>query len=175
LENILIWIKANSGMIPFEPQKINFPSLCQNTIDCLELIAGKKNIRINYIPRDQSIIWADKNMLETILRNLISNAIKFTEENGKIEINTETNNSSISITVSDNGIGMSRDAINKAFDISQTYTTKGTAKEDGTGFGLLLCQEFVGINGGEIWIESELGKGSDIKFTTPLFVNQNNN
>jgi len=169
LENILTWIKANSGKIPFTPQKIVFSALCQDIIESLELIAGKKNIKINDLNKDALIIWADKNMLEIILRNIISNAIKFTEENGQIEIKTEKNSKMCTVTVSDNGIGMSPDAIKKAFDISQTYTTRGTAKEEGTGFGLLLCQEFIKINRGEIWIESELGKGSDLKFTLPVF------
>jgi len=169
LENILTWIKANSGKIPFTPQKIVFSALCQDIIESLELIAGKKNIKINDLNKDALIIWADKNMLEIILRNIISNAIKFTEENGQIEIKTEKNSKMCTVTVSDNGIGMSPDAIKKAFDISQTYTTRGTAKEEGTGFGLLLCQEFIKINRGEIWIESELGKGSDLKFTLPVY------
>jgi len=170
LENILTWVKTYSGKIPFEPQKLNFGSLCLDIVEGMMLIADKKNITINYLPKEQIIISADKNMLETILRNLISNSIKFTEEGGQIEINTEKNGSNYTINVSDNGIGMTPDAIKKIFDISQTYTTRGTAKEEGTGFGLLLCQEFIKINGGEIWIESKLGKGSNLKFTLPLFV-----
>ena len=172
LGNILTWVKANSGKIPFEPQKLDFNSLCQDIIESTELIAKKKNIKVSFLPMEQIIIFADKNMLETILRNLISNSIKFTEENGQVDILAEKNKTTYTISVSDNGIGMSKDAIKKVFDISKTYTTKGTAQEDGTGFGLLLCQDFAKINGGEIQIESELGKGSDMKFTLPVFTEE---
>ncbi|MGZ2368635.1 PAS domain S-box protein [Ancylomarina sp. YFZ004] len=170
LENILIWVKANSGEISYKPQKLNFTDTCKEVIDNLKLSADIKNIKINAPSMDGNILFADQNLLVAVLRNLVSNSIKFTEENGQIDICSERNHKNLTITVSDNGVGMTTEAIKKVFDISQTYTTKGTADESGTGFGLLLCQEFVEINGGEIWIESELGKGCEIKFTTPLFV-----
>jgi len=106
-------------------------------------------------------------MFKTVIRNLISNAIKFTNQGGKINVYAEQNNISTTITVSDNGLGMTQETVNKLFDISQIHTTKGTANEVGTGLGLLLCRDFIEKHGGKIWVESELGNGSDFKFTLP--------
>jgi signal transduction histidine kinase len=109
-------------------------------------------------------------MLKTIILNLVSNAIKFTNSGGRININAEENSGNVIISVSDNGVGITPDNLAKLFDISEIITTKGTAKETGTGLGLLLCKEFVEKHGGKIWVESEVGKGSDFKFTLPVSV-----
>ena len=106
-------------------------------------------------------------MLKAILRNLVSNAIKFTNPNGKIKLSAEKVNQDILFSVSDNGVGIDEERLKKLFDISQFQTTLGTAKEKGTGFGLLLCKEFVDKQGGKIWVESEIGKGSIFYFTIP--------
>lgn len=108
-------------------------------------------------------------MLKAIFRNIVSNAIKFTESGGQIEIFAEENNEEVTITISDNGVGIKPDDLSKLFDISQMRTTSGTNKEEGSGLGLLLCKEFVEKNGGRIWVESKYGKGSDFKFTLPAF------
>jgi signal transduction histidine kinase len=108
-------------------------------------------------------------MLKTIVLNLVSNAIKFTNRGGAIKINAEQNSENVTISVSDNGVGIKTEDMVKMFDISQVLTTKGTAKETGTGLGLLICKEFVEKHGGKIWVESEVGKGSDFKFTLPIF------
>jgi two-component system sensor histidine kinase/response regulator len=113
-------------------------------------------------------------MLKTVLRNLVSNAIKFTNNGGAINITAEENPGNVTISVSDNGIGIKPNSLSKLFDISQIITTTGTAKETGTGLGLLLCKEFVEKHGGKIWVESEEGKGSDFKFTLPIFTEQAN-
>ena len=168
LEDILLWVSANSGKIPFEPQKLNLATICNEVIENVKLTANTKNILINYFTAEEIIIFADKNILDTILRNLISNAIKFTNNGGKIDIYAEINHKIVTITVSDNGIGITQKLKNKLFDISQTQTTKGTEGESGTGLGLLLCKEFVEKHGGTIWVESKEGKGSDFKFTMPL-------
>jgi signal transduction histidine kinase len=104
----------------------------------------------------------------------LSNAIKFTNNNGTININAEENSENVTISVSDNGIGIAPDNLTKLFDIAQVLTTKGTAEETGTGLGLLLCKEFVEKHGGKIWVESEVGKGSNFKFTMPIFIEQAN-
>ncbi len=172
LIDILTWVKANSGKIPYEPQILGCNDICEEVIENLNLAAKIKNIKIIPPELNEIILFADKNLLEAVLRNLISNAIKFTHEGGNVQISIKADDSNASITVSDNGVGMTDETIKKIFDISQTYTTKGTAEENGTGFGLLLCQEFIELNGGKIWIESELGKGSHINFTTSLFIDQ---
>ena len=113
------------------------------------------------------IIKADVYMLKAILRNLVSNAIKFTNNGGKIEIAASHDNSSTSISVSDNGIGIKPQVLEKLFNIVSIHSSKGTANELGTGLGLLLCKEFVDKHGGKIWIESEENKGTKVSFTLP--------
>jgi len=108
-------------------------------------------------------------MFKTILRNLISNAIKFTHHKGQIDIYTEISGNSLIITVSDNGVGIPEDVQKIIFSTTQPYTTMGTGEEKGTGFGLLLCRDFVEKHGGKIWVESKLGVGSAFKFTLPIF------
>jgi PAS domain S-box-containing protein len=168
LEDILMWVRANSGKIPYEPQKLNFGTICEDIIESLKQYADSKEITINNFLADEINIFADKNMLNTILRNLVSNSIKFTNRNGRIDIYAETNRTNAIITVSDNGIGIEPDTINKLFDISQIITKTGTANENGTGFGLILCKEFVEKHYGKIWAESEFGNGCNFKFTMPL-------
>ena len=176
LEDILIWIRSQSGKLPFNPQKLNLSTICTKDIENLKLIANNKNIKINYAFWNDLFVYADKNMLNTILRNLVSNAIKYTNFGGKIDIYAEQNKTHVTITVSDNGVGIDSETMAKLFEISQIQTTEGTAKEKGTGLGLLICKEFVEINGGKIWVTSTLGKGSDFKFTVPTHVTfQDNN
>ncbi|MDG1278344.1 MAG: GAF domain-containing protein [Algoriphagus sp.] len=172
LEDILTWVRANSGKIPFEPQKINLGTICNIVIQNLKLTANAKDITIKQFAIDEISIFADRNMLSTILRNLISNAIKFTQKSGNIDVYAESKDRFVEITISDSGIGMSPEIKNRLFDISQKISKEGTENESGTGLGLLLCKEFVEKHGGKIWVESEVGKGSDFKFTLPL-INEN--
>jgi len=174
LEDILMWVRAQTGKIPFEPKKLSFADICKDILEILKPNANAKNITINYSTPNEINVFADKDMLKTVLRNLISNAIKFTNKNGAININSEENSGNVTISVSDNGIGITPDNLIKLFDISHVLTTKGTAEETGTGLGLLLCKEFVEKHGGKIWVESEVGKGSDFKFTLPIFTEQPN-
>lgn len=169
LEDILIWVKAQSGKFPYNPQKQNLTCICNEAIENLNLAANNKRININNHITEEISIYADKNMLTTILRNLISNAIKFTNSNGKIDITAEQYGSIVTILVSDNGVGIDSETIKKLFDITQKTSTEGTANESGTGLGLLLCKEFIDKHCGKIWVESELGKGSNFKFTMPLY------
>jgi len=174
LEDILKWAGAQQGKIPFEPQILNFRDICIDIFEILSPNANTKNITINYSAPDKINIFADIDMLKTLIRNLVSNAIKFTNNGGVININAEQNSENVTISVSDNGIGITPDNLKKLFDISEVLTTKGTAGESGTGLGLLLCKEFVEKHGGKIWVESEVGKGSEFKFTLPVFSRQVN-
>jgi signal transduction histidine kinase len=115
------------------------------------------------------VVYADIDMLKIVLRNLISNAIKFTEYGGTIKISAKQSESEILITVRDNGIGINPDDLEKLFHISKMKSSMGTAMETGTGLGLLLCKEFVEKHHGKIWVESEFGNGSEFKFTMPVF------
>jgi len=168
LEDILMWARSQSGKLSFEPSEFNFKTSCDKVVEIFKPSANNKSITINVIETEKIIVFADINMLNTILRNLISNAIKFTNNNGTIYIYAQQNNSGVTISVSDNGIGIATEILSKLFDISQMYTSIGTANEKGTGLGILLCKEFVEKHGGKIWVESELGKGSEFKFTLPF-------
>ena len=169
LESLLNWARMQSGKIPFLPQKLQLSSICNETIELLKANSISKNINLKYSVADNIFIFADKYMLSTILRNLVSNAIKFTNNGGEIKINAEIKNAIVMITISDNGIGISKEIINKLFDITQLYTSVGTQKEEGTGLGLVLCKDFVEKHSGRIWVESKLGIGSNFKFTMPIF------
>jgi signal transduction histidine kinase len=173
LEDILMWARTQQGKIPFNPQKLSFADICKNILENLNPNADAKNIVLDYSKVDHLTVFADIDMLKTVLRNLVSNAIKYTNSGGRININAEENSGSVIISVSDNGVGITPDNLAKLFDISEVITTTGTAKETGTGLGLLLCREFVEKHGGKIWVESEVGKGSDFKFTLPIYIQPN--
>ncbi len=167
LESLLIWARTQSGKIPYDPQNLNFNSLSFDVAAVLKLTANNKNISINLLNTEELNVIADNNMLRAILRNLISNAIKFTPNGGRIDVHAIQTDLQTTISVSDNGIGMTGETINKLFDITQTHSTPGTEKETGTGLGLLLCKELVNKHNGAIWVESETGKGSSFKFSIP--------
>jgi len=168
LENLLDWAKTQTGKIEFYPENIILETIFIEIIEIVKNIASQKNITINYQISDSLIVYADINMLNSILRNLITNAIKFTHKNGVINLKAIKLNEKIQITVSDNGIGMTEETKNKLFKINEKISTLGTEKETGTGLGLLLCKEFVAIHNCEIWVETELDKGSDFIFTLPV-------
>ena len=169
LDDIIAWARTQQGNIPFKPQSFRLSTVCENILEILNQSASAKNITIS----DSSVynidVFADIDMIKTILLNLVSNTIKFTNRGGKINISAEHNSDNVTISVSDNGVGIPIENLSKLFDISEILTTKGTAGETGTGLGLLLCKEFVEKHGGKIWVKSVVGKGSDFKFTLPLF------
>ena len=160
------------GKFPFDPQILSFTDNCKDAVEVLNPIAKAKNIALDYSTADHINIFADVNMFKAVLRNLVSNAIKFTNNGGTISITAKQIDSNITISVSDNGIGIAPHNLMKLFEISEVISTKGTAEETGTGLGLLLCKEFVEKHNGKIWVESEVGKGSDFKFTLPIFTEQ---
>lgn len=166
-------LTVHSGKITFNPQNLIFADICKNILEILNTIASAKKVTINLLTQNHISVFSDADMLKTILYNLISNAIKFTIIGGIIDIKAEEEQDNIEISVSDNGIGMSAEKMKKLFDISRIQTSLlGTSNETGTGFGLLLCKEFVEKHGGKIWVESRCGKGSDFKFTLPVFNKQ---
>jgi signal transduction histidine kinase len=168
LEDILLWSSVQFRRIPFNPQCISIKEIVNTILELIQQSASAKNITINYFEKDRFNAFADCYMLKAILRNLVTNAIKFTKSGGSININAEKNSENVLISVSDNGIGISPEYLTKLFDISEVISTKGTANEIGTGLGLLLCKEFVEKHGGKIWVESVVGKGSEFKFTLPI-------
>jgi len=168
LEDILQWTNSQSGKLPFIPQLIKLDEFCNEQIEHIKSHADTKQITVNYFEEVNIQVYADVNMLKTILRNLMLNAVKFTNSSGQISVYAEKNDTYAIITISDTGIGISEKNIAKLWNVTERYTTAGTSGETGTGFGLLLCKEFVEKHGGQIWVESELGKGSNFKFTVPL-------
>jgi PAS domain S-box-containing protein len=168
LENLLNWAQAQTGQISFNPQILNMQDIILDVINSFGSSAALKSLTLNYSIPAQIVVFADQNMLKTVLHNLVSNAIKFSNQGGEIFIQSELYDSFVEITVSDEGIGMTEDSRNKLFDIDKVTTSKGTANEKGSGLGLILCKEFVEKNGGEIWVKSEIGKGSKFTFTIPL-------
>jgi signal transduction histidine kinase len=174
LENLLEWANSQRGKISFNPVPINLGELFNEEFSMLNEMAIKKNIELINSFNDNLTIIADKNMIKTILRNLISNAIKFTHKNGKVEVKAMTENQHVEISVSDSGIGMTQETIAKLFRIDSNLSTRGTENEKGTGLGLFLCREFVEKHGGRIWAESEVGTGSTFKLILPLDLNSSN-
>ncbi len=173
LENLLEWANSQRGKISFVPETINVSELIAEEFSMLDDMAKGKNIGLISNVSKEIVIAADKNMLRTILRNLITNAIKFTHKNGKVEVNATTYINHLELAVSDNGVGMSRDIMSKLFKIDANLTSRGTENERGTGLGLFLCKEFVEKHGGKIWTESEEGKGSTFKFLLPFDLRSN--
>jgi signal transduction histidine kinase len=167
LDNLLDWAKSQTGQIDFNPENFLLQPIIEKVVNTLISSAIIKNISIDFFQSDKIVVCADQNMLRTILRNLITNAIKFTNSGGKISIYAVSKQDQIYITVEDNGVGMDNETINKLFSLSNPITTIGTAKERGTGLGLILCREFVERNGGKIMVVSEVGKGSRVTFTIP--------
>jgi two-component system, sensor histidine kinase and response regulator len=168
LENLLEWSRSQTEGIEYNPQNLILKNLVIETENLCENLAKEKNISILHDIPDNLKVYADQNMLNAILRNLITNAIKFTNNGGNITITSILQNAEIVITVSDTGIGMNEDTKKKLFNIHEKISILGTEKESGTGLGLILCKEFVEKQGGKIWVESELGKGSHFKFSIPL-------
>ncbi len=168
LENLLDWANSNRGNMIYSPEKFYIGKVFYEIVESQSEFAIKKNINLINTISEDVMISADKNMFRSILRNLISNAIKFTPRKGKIMILTIVKNGFLEVSVKDNGMGMSEEIKNNLFKIGVYQSTKGTEKEKGTGLGLILCKDFVHKHGGELWVESELGKGSTFKFTLPL-------
>ena len=174
LENLLEWANSQRGKISFNPVPLNLGEILKEDLRILNEMAVRKNIELNNHFTDDLTVVADKNMIKTILRNLISNAIKFTHKNGKVEVTATTDNKRVVISVSDSGIGMSKETIAKLFRIDSNLSIRGTENEKGTGLGLILCKEFIEKHGGKIWVESETGKGSIFMFTLPMNIKLSN-
>ncbi len=169
LEDLLVWAKSQSGRLSFEPEPISLDKVCNELIKLARFQAKTKNISISYFEAKDIKVFADIDNFKTIMRNLISNAIKFTNQNGKISVYTRKDNNNAIISVSDNGVGIEEKNMSKIWEITKEFIEIGTAGERGTGLGLVLCKEFVEKNGGTIWVESQLGKGSIFSFTLPLY------
>ncbi len=165
LENLLQWSRAQTGRIEYNPQFISLKEITDNTIDLLMMNIENKKLKVKVNIDEQIKAWADGNMITTVIRNLISNAIKFSHPEDSIIIRAIKSNDKVEVSVIDQGVGIKKEDQEKLFRIDQNLTTRGTSDETGTGLGLILCKEFIEKNGGEIWVESEINKGSAFRFT----------
>ncbi len=168
LENLLEWSRSQTGRMDMKAEKIDMHDLIEENFGLLSNQAAKKKVMLLSSVPDNTYAFADANMIRTVIRNLISNAIKYTKEGDKISCNTSIKKNNLLIEITDTGIGIKPQNLEKLFRIDENYTTHGTDDESGTGLGLILCKEFVNRNGGDIWAESTFGEGSTFKFTLPL-------
>ena len=174
LDNLLIWANSQSGNLKYKPKIIALVQQVNNVISFLEIQAIDKDITILNTVEKNIFVKADENMLDTILRNLISNAIKFTPPKGKIQIFSTLKDDFIEVAVKDNGVGIVESALKDIFSVGELNSSLGTSNEQGSGLGLILCKDFVESHGGKIWVESEVNKGSEFKFTIPVWKDTEN-
>jgi signal transduction histidine kinase len=166
LNNLLDWTLLQMDKLNLQAAKIDIHNIVEENIQLLRSLQGKDIVLTNEVPLN-AIGFADSNTINLVIRNLMTNAIKFTNDGGKVIINAKEKASEWLVSVTDNGVGMNTDVLKMLFDKTAPYTTRGTANEKGTGLGLILCKEFIEKNGGKIWVESEEGKGSTFYFTLP--------
>ncbi|NJK85313.1 MAG: HAMP domain-containing histidine kinase [Bacteroidales bacterium] len=169
LENLLEWSRSQRGIIEFNPDFIKLADVIEQIKTFFKNNLNEKNLSLTLrLENEQLMVFADKQMLNVILRNLISNAIKFTNNNGNIQVKAFKNDDCVVIQVCDDGVGIEESMIKQLFKIDSTHTSLGTNQEKGTGLGLILTREFVVKHEGKIWAESTPGKGSTFSFTLPL-------
>lgn len=167
LENLLLWSKVQIGKLNPNFEKVYIADMINDTLSQLRLMADKKNIKIEVSLQNNLSLSLDKFMISTVLRNLISNSIKFTPKSGLININVEEKESNIQISIKDNGVGIDNENISRLFQTTEKFSMQGTENEEGTGLGLVLCKEFIDLHKGEIWVESQKGKGTTFSFALP--------
>ena len=167
LENLLQWSRAQTGRIEYCPKQFDFKILLDNAKEFFCPIAQKKNIKIKSNIKNSLPVYVDLDMMNTVIRNLLTNSIKFTDPGGFVKLEVKEEEHYFKIIVSDNGRGMDPGTIEKLFRIDVEHKSLGTSNEPGTGLGLIICKEFVEKNGGHISVKSDLGKGSQFSFTIP--------
>ncbi len=167
LENLLEWSRSQTGRLEMEKKNIDLEDMVEDNINLLSNNAAKKEIDLVNKLKPNSVAFIDGNMISTVIRNLMSNAIKYTPKKGSITITSSITGNFIELSVTDSGVGIKEENISKLFRIDMNYSTKGTSNETGTGLGLILCKEFVMKNEGEISVKSEHGKGSTFTVKLP--------
>ncbi len=169
LENLLEWSRTQRGNIKFEPVNFQLEDIIRNVIDIMQATAKSKDITLYYTIKNHSLsVNADAHMVSTIIRNLLSNSLKFTAKGGKVSVDAFEKDGMVTVEVADNGVGMTEEELNKLFHLDTHFTSSGTNNEKGTGLGLILIKDFVLMNGGKYKIKSSVGKGTSFSFTLPL-------
>lgn len=167
LTNLLEWSRAQLGRMEYNPEHVDLCEMIKETLSLTTDFAQQKSVKLNIDIPKFALAYIDKTMINSVLRNLITNAIKFSYPGGEVCIILKAEKDDYSISVKDNGVGIRPEDVKKLFRIDESITTKGTRNETGTGLGLILCKEFVEKNNGKIWLQSEPGKGSVFSFTLP--------
>jgi len=168
LENLLNWARSQTGAISYNPEMISINAIIDNNFSLLEISASNKSISLEKDIDDEIFVWADPSMINTVIRNLISNALKFTPERGKIIVSSNVRDSIANISIKDTGLGIDKKDLKTLFRIDKRHSSLGTNGEKGTGLGLILCKELIERNYGGISVESESGIGSSFTFSLPL-------
>ncbi|MBK7381303.1 MAG: PAS domain S-box protein [Ignavibacteriales bacterium] len=168
IENLLEWSRLQSGKMTFSPAKLNLYKSIETVQQVLIGVSSLKGITIINNTSKDSFVYADEKMLTSVLQNLITNSIKFSNPNSEIKISAASDKEIVTVSVSDKGIGMDEDTLSKIFSLDHSITTPGTAQEKGTGLGLVLCHEMIEKHSGKIWAASKKGIGTDFHFTLPL-------
>jgi len=167
LENLLSWSRLQRGVMDYCPEEMSFYDVAEDNLALFASKAESKQIRLSSSVAEDLRAYADYNMINTVVRNLLSNALKFSRAGDSINISATMSDRHVEIAVADTGIGILAEDLPKLFRVDSYHTNVGTAGETGTGLGLLLCQEMVEKNSGSIWVESEVGKGTTFRFTLP--------
>lgn len=168
LENLLTWARLQCDTLECRPQPVDIKTVAMVTIELLAPQAEQKQIALRNGITDSHMVYADVQMVNTVVRNLLSNSIKFTQRGGEVMLAVKPETRHLTILVSDTGIGIEAQHLPKLFRIDTKFTRLGTAQENGTGLGLVLCKEFVERNGGRIWVESQPNKGTTFGFSLPI-------
>ena len=168
LDNLLTWAKLQTQAIKYNPQAFDIHAKILETVEFLEGAFTKKSIKVKVLSKEKVMVFADANMISTVVRNLLANAVKFSHDHGHIDISVKKSDSFCEISIQDHGVGISPEDVKKIFRIDSNHSTLGTKGEKGTGLGLILCKEFIEKHDGKIWVESTPGKGSQFSFTLPL-------
>jgi PAS domain S-box-containing protein len=169
LENLLTWANSQRGRIVFSPEKFNLSRLIQENINLHKMHAEKKGVVLSSEIADDVSAYGDREMINTVIRNLINNALKFSNKGGKVDVEIHDKAGFFEVIIRDHGVGIPSGNIEKLFHVEGKYKSEGTAGESGTGLGLVLCKEFVDKNGGEIWCKSKEGAGTTFHFTIPNY------
>lgn len=167
IENLLTWARFQQGMMEYHPRHVNLQYIVARNVALLIQNAQQKQITLNNSVQEPIQVSIDEHMIDAVIRNLVSNAIKFTYPGGTIEISAAGDKNKVTLAVSDTGVGMTEKIMTNLFQIDAKTRQVGTKGEQGTGLGLILCKEFIDRHGGNIQVESEVGRGSTVKVTLP--------
>lgn len=168
LDNLLDWAGAQTGHLSSRKEPVIIGSLIRESMELVSKQAEEKHIKLVITKETDEPVQMDRNMISTVLRNLLTNAVKFTHQDGRIEIGSVLEKDRLLVSIKDNGTGMPPEISKKIFDPDNAHISTGTNNEKGTGLGLILCREFIEKHNGKIWVESEEGKGADFRFTIPV-------